>query len=93
VPRTQTFCENRSRLNDGRQNGSKGSASKEPFSASSLNPIAPNIAKKSPWTSPVEWLLRLISRRFLHAAVGSNDFSIELGIVAHLPQPLRDLLV
>ena len=31
VPRTHTFCENRSRLNDGRQNGLKGSASKERF--------------------------------------------------------------
>ena len=31
VPRTHTFCENRARLNDGRQVGLKGSASKEPF--------------------------------------------------------------
>jgi hypothetical protein len=31
VPGTQTFCENRPRPNDGRQNGLKGSASKERF--------------------------------------------------------------
>src|SRR5262245_25747288 len=32
VPRTQTFCEDRSRLHDSRQNGLKVSASKERFS-------------------------------------------------------------
>jgi hypothetical protein len=31
VPRTQTFCENRSRLNDGREIGLKGSALNERF--------------------------------------------------------------
>ena len=40
VPRTHTFCENRSRLNDGREIGLKGSASKERFSGLSSNPVA-----------------------------------------------------
>jgi hypothetical protein len=58
VPRTHTFYANCSRLNDGRQNGLKGSASKEPISGRHEVVIILCIAENIPCPTDGEMLLK-----------------------------------